>query len=255
MTVTVPFLGPLVRAAVPVGGAAMVLLLAGISWPLSVAHFTFLALLGSLAILTVDRVLGGRPALGVGALLVLLTAGVALGIGPTTTVAPPAWPVSLTHDGAARHTLRLPLATPKWDETWSRAAAGYVRLCLAPADPPGDPGLVVTVNGTELPPLQVEPASCQGGVWYRTAISRSLLDSAPRSVVEVRRRPEFQDNTHIVASYSYRPSGGPQASAYFDGRAWRAEIPGPSMDSQRTSRFIIELWLLDRRGWPVATWY
>ena len=247
----------LVRSIGPPLVAAAVLAVARPPWPQWAAHAFFLVLLVPVAILTVDRVFGGRAALILGAAVLALTGWLAVGPVPTTLIGPLGESAAWVSDSAlVQHRWRLPTSVAILEER-----LGADRACRHPRVPShsghGTAGLGVTVmiNGAVLPALEREAHRCQGGPWFRTPVTRGQLESSPVTTVEFRREPGNLTAGEVIWGYSYRPTAGKTASRYFDGERWHEVDLAPATPGIQTGRYIVELWLFDRYDWVVMTWY
>ena len=243
----------LARSIGPPLVATAVLAFARPPWPQWAAHAFFLVLLVPVAILTVDRVFGGKAALIVGAAIVALTAWLAIGPVPTTQVASPGGSAAWVSDSArVQHRWRLPLRSAAWQAAWERTELAIVRVRLDVPDPAQTAGVGVVLNGVQLPALERER---RGDAWFHTPVTRSQLESSPVTTVEFRREPGNLTAGKVVLSYSYRPTAGPNASRYFDGERWHDVDLDPATAGIQTGRYIVELWLFDRYDRVVMTWY
>ncbi len=246
----------LMRSVGPPLVAAAVLALARPPWSQWAAHAFFLALLVPVAILTVDRVFGGRAALTLGAAIVALTGWLAVGRVPTTHVAPlggsAAW---VSASALAQHRWHLPRRSSDWKAAWERAELAFVRVCLDVPDTARPAGVTVMLNGAELPALDREVQGCQGGPWFRTPVTRGQLETSLTTTAEF--QPEAGNHLagRLVWGYSHRPTAGANASRYFDGERWHEVDLAPATAGIQSGRYIVELWLFDRYDRVVVTWY
>ena len=246
----------LVRSIGPPLVAAAVLAVARPPWPQWAAHAFFLVLLVPVAILTVDRVFGGRAALILGAAVLALTGWLAVGPVPTTLIGPLGESAAWVSDSAlVQHRWRLPLRSPSWKSAWERTELAVIRVCLAIPDTVRPAGVTVMLNGAALPALEREAHRCQGGPWFRTPVTRTQLESSPVTTVEFRREPGNLTAGKVIWGHSYRPTAGKTASRYFDGERWHEVDLAPATPGIQTGRYIVELWLFDRYDWVVMTWY
>ena len=246
----------LMRSAGPSVVAAAVLALARPTWSQWAAHAFFLALLVPVIILTVDRVFGGKAALALGAMIVVLTGWLAVGPIPKTQVGPVSGSVAWVSDLAlAQHRWHLPLQSSDWKAAWERTEIAFIRVCLDVPDTARSAGVRVMLNGTELPALEREREECPGGPWFRTPATRGQLETAPTTIVEI--EPEVGNALagKLVWGHSHRPTAGGNASRYFDGERWHEVDLTPAVDGIQSGRYIVELWLFDRYDRVVMTWY
>ncbi len=246
----------LMRSAGPPLVAAAVLALARPPWSQWAAHAFFLALLVPVAILTVDRVFGGRAALTLGAAIVALTGWLAVGRVPTTHVAPlggsAAW---VSASALAQHRWHLPRRSSAWEAAWERTELAVVRVCL---DVPGTTrpaGVTVMLNGMVLPALERGREKCSGGTWFRTPVTRRRLEISPVTTVEFQPEAGNPLAGKMIWGYSHRPTAGSNASRYFDGERWHEADLAPATAGIQSGRYVVELWLFDRYDRVVMTWY
>lgn len=244
----------LVRSVGPSLVAAGVLALTTPSWPQWAAHAFFLVLLVPVAILTVDRVFGDRAALTLGAAVVALTGWIAVGPVPTTHVSPLGRSAVWVSDSAlVQHRWRLPLRSSAWPAAWKRTVLAIVRVRLdVPDTAQTTAGVRVVLNGVQLPALDREG---RGETWFRTPVTRGQLEAAPVTTVEFQPEPGNLTAGKMVWGYSYRPTAGANASRYFDGERWHEADLDPATAGIQAGRYIVELWLFDRYGRVVMTWY
>ncbi len=247
----------LARSIGPPLVAAAVLAVARPPWPQWAAHAFFLALFVPVAILTVDRVFGVRAALALGGAIVALTGWLAVGPVPTTQVGPLGGSVAWVSDSAlAQHRWRLPLGSSAWQAAWERTETAVVRMCLAVSGTARPAGVTVTLNGTALPvPERERVRWCASGPWFRTPVTRGQLEAAPVMTVEIQPEPGNHLAGRAIWGYSHRPTAGADASRYFDGERWHEVDLDPATAGIQTGRYIVELWLFDRYGRVVMTWY
>lgn len=246
----------LVRSIGPPLVAAAVLAVARSTWPQWAAHAFFLVLLVPVAILTVDRVFGGRAALIPGIAIVALTGWLAVGPVPTTHIGPHSGSAVWVSDSArVQHRWRLPLQSAAWESAWARTETAVVRMCLAVPDTIRPAGVTVLLNGAALPALEREQVRCAGGPWFRTPVTRGQLEVVPVTTVDFQREPGNLTAGKMIWGYSYRPTAGKTASRYFDGQRWHEVDLAPATPGIQTGRYIVELWLFDRYGRVVMTWY
>ncbi len=243
----------LVRSVGPPLVAAAVLAVARPPWPQWAAHAFFLVFLVPVAILTVDRVLGGRAALILGIAIVALTGWLAIGTIPTTHVSPSGRSAAWVSDSAlVQHRWRLPLRSSAWQAAWKRTELAVVRVLLDVPDTAQVAGVIVVLNGVQLPALDRER---KGGSWFRTPVTHKQLESSPVTTVEFQREPGNPTAGQVIWGYSYRPTAGVHASRYFDGQRWHEVDLAPATPGIQTGRYIVELWLFDRYDRVVMTWY
>ena len=246
----------LMRSAGPPLVAAVVLALSTPSWSQWAAHAFFLVLLVPVAILTVDRVFGGKAALTLGAVIVALTGWLAVGPIPTTQVGPISGSVAWVSDSAlAQHNWRLPLWSPAWKAAWERTGLAVVRVCLDVPDTAQAAGVRVMLNSAELPALERERERCAGGTWFRTPVTRGQLETLPATTIEFQPEAANLLAGKMVWGYSHRPTAGTKASRYFDGERWHEVDLAPAAAGIQSGRYIVELWLFDRYDRVVMTWY
>ena len=246
----------LMRSAGPPLLAAVVLALSTPSWSQWAAHAFFLVLLVPVAILTVDRVFGGRAALILGAAVVALTAWLAVGPVPTTLISPLGKSAAWVSDSAlVQHRWRLPLQSSAWKAVWERTGFAVVRVCLDVPDTVQAAGVRVMLNGAELPALERERERCAGGPWFRTPVTRGQLETLPTTTVEFQPEAANLLAGKMVWGYSHRPTAGTNASRYFDGERWHEADLAPAAAGIQSGRYIVELWLFDRYDRVVMTWY
>ncbi|MAG37287.1 MAG: hypothetical protein CL878_13720 [Dehalococcoidia bacterium] len=246
----------LARSVGPSLVAAFVLALSRPSWPLWIAHTFFLVMVVPAAILTVDRVLGGRPALALGAAVVVTTAWLAVGPIPVTTVNPLGGSAAWVSDAAlAQHKWNLPLRSSGWQAAWEQTELAFVRVCLDAPDDAQSHGVAVSLNGVQLPALAQERERCHGGPWFRAPVTRDQLESLPETTVEFQPERGNLAAAEMVWGYSLRPTAGASASRYFDGERWHEEDLAPGSAGVQSGRYVVELWLFDRYGGVVMTWY
>ena len=246
----------LVRSAGPPLVAAAVLALSSPPWSQWAAHAFFLVLLVTVAILTVDRVFGTRAALTLGAVIVVLTSWLAAGRPPTTLVSPLGGSAAWVSDSAlAQYRWRLPLQSSAWKAAWEHAEFAVIRVCLAVPDTTRPAGVMVVLNGVELPTLKRERDNCEGGSRFRTPVTREQLETLLITTVEFRPEAGKHIAGKMIWGYSYRPTAGPKASRYFDGERWHDVDLAPAEAGIQSGRYIVELWLFDRYGRVVMTWY
>ena len=246
----------LMRSAGPPLVAAAVLALSTPSWSQWAAHAFFLVLLVPVAILTVDRVFGGRAVLALGAVIIALTGWLAVGPTPTTQVGRISGSVAWVSDSAlTQHSWRLPLWSPAWKAAWERTGLAVVRVCLDVPDTAQAAGVRVMLNGAELPALVREREGCAGGTWFRTPVTRGQLETLPTTTVEFRPEAANLLAGKMLWGYSHRPTAGPKASRYFDGERWHDVDLAPAEAGIQSGRYIVELWLFDRYDRVVMTWY
>ena len=166
----------LVRSIGPPLVAAAVLAVARPPWPQWAAHAFFLVLLVPVAILTVDRVFGGRAALILGITVVALTGWLAVGPVPTTHISPLGRSAGWLSDAAlVQHRWHLPLRSAAWQAAWERTELAIVRVRLDIPDRAQTAGVAVVLNGVQLPALDREGE----GTWFRTPVTRKQLESSP----------------------------------------------------------------------------
>ncbi len=243
----------LMRSVGPSLVAAAVLAVARPPWSQWAAHAFFLVLLVPVAILTVDRVFGGRAALILGIAIVFLTGWLAVGPVPTTHVSPLGRSAAWMSDSAlVQHRWRLPLRSSAWQAAWERTELAIVRVRLDAPDPARPAGVTVVLNGVQLPALDREERE---GTWFRTPVTRRQLETSPVTTVEFQREPGNLTAGKVVWGYSYRPTAGANASRYFDGRRWHGMDLAPAAAGVQSGRYIVELWLFDRYERVVMTWY
>lgn len=246
----------LVRSIGPPLVAAAVLAVARLPWPQWAAHAFFLVLLVPVAILTVDRVFGGRAALILGIAIVALTGWLAVGPVPTTHVSPLGKSAVWVSDAAlVQHRWHLPLRSADWEAAWVRTETAVVRVCLAVSGTTRPAGVTVLLNGVSLPALERERIRCAGGPWFRTPVTRGQLEAAPVTTVEIQPEPGNHLAGKVIWGYSYRPTAGANASRYFDGERWHEVDLAPAEAGIQSGRYIVELWLFDRYDRVVMTWY
>ena len=246
----------LMRSAGPPLVAAAMLALARPSWSQWAAHVFFLVLLVPVAILTVDRVFGGRAALIPGIAIVALTGWLAIGPAPTTHVSPLGRSAAWVSDSAlVQHRWRLPLHSSAWIAAWERTELAVVRMCLVALDTARPAGVRVMLNGTELPALEREVRGCQGGIWFRTPATRRQLEALPVTTIELQPEAGNLLASKVIWGYSYRPTAGANASRYFDGQGWHGMDLAPAVAGIQSGRYIVELWLFDRYEKVVMIWY
>ena len=117
------------------------------------------------------------------------------------------------------------------------------------------------LNGAELPALERERERCAsgaggpGGPWFRTLVTREQLETSPVTTVEFRPEAGKVLAGKMILGHSYRPTAGPKASRYSDGERWYEEDLAPASAGIQSGRYIVELWLFDRYGRVVMTWY
>ncbi len=244
----------LARSSGPPLVAAAVLAIAQPPWPQWAAHAFFLALLVPVAILTVDRVFGVRAALTLGAAIVALTGWIAVGPVPTTHVSPLGRSAVWVSDSAlVQHRWRLPLQSSAWPAAWKRTVLAIVRVHLdVPDTAQMTAGVRVVLNGVQLPALDRER---RGGTWFRTPVTRRQLEASPVTTVEFQPEPGNLTAGKVIWGYSHRPTAGANASRYFDGERWHGADLAPAEVGIQSGRYIVELWLFDRYGRVVMTWY
>ena len=243
----------LVRSIGPPLVAAAVLAVARPPWPQWAAHAFFLVFLVPVAILTVDRVLGGRAALILGIAIVALTGWLAVGTIPTTHVSPSGRSAAWASDSAlVQHRWRLPLRSSAWQAAWERTELAVVRVRLDAPDTAQVAGVMVVLNGVQLPALDRDG---KGGSWFRTPVTRGQLESSSVTTIELQREPGNLTAGKVIWGYSYRPTAGKTASRYFDGERWHEVDLAPATPGIQTGRYIVELWLFDRYDRVVMTWY
>ena len=252
----------LARSAGPPLVAAAVLALSAASWSQWAAHVFFLVLLVPVTILTIDRVFGGWAALTLGTVVVTLTSWLAVGHPPTTLVSPLGRSAAWVSDAAlAQHRWRLPLESSGWKKAWEQTEFAVVRICLDVLDNAQTAGVTVKFNGVELSALERERERCAsgaggpGGPWFRTLVTRRLLESSLESTLEFRRETGIPSSGKMILGHSHRPTAGPNASRYFDGERWHEVDLSPAEAGIQSGRYIVELWLFDRNGRVVMTWY
>lgn len=251
-TTPATWLPVLIRSAGPPLVAAAVLALSTPSWSQWTAHAFFLALLVPVAILTVDRVFGGRAALILGITVVALTGWLAVGPVPTTHISPLGRSAGWLSDAAlVQHRWRLPLRSAAWQTAWERTELAIVRVRLDVPDTARTAGVTVALNGVQLPALDREGE----GTWFRTPVTRKQLESSPLTTVEFQRESGNLTAGKVIWGYSYRPTAGKTASRYFDGERWHEVDLAPATPGIQTGRYIVELWLFDRYDRVVMTWY
>ena len=244
-----------VRSIGPPLVAAAVLTVSRPPWPQWAAHVFFLVFLVPVAILTVDRVFGGRAALILGIAIMTLAGWLAVGPFPTTHVSPSGKTVWVSDSALVQHRWRLPLQSSAWQAAWERTELAVVRTCLNIPVHVQAAGVRVRLNDVVMPALERERVKCQGGVWFRTLVTHSQLESSPVTTVELQREPGNRTAGQVIWRYSYRPTAGKTASRYFDGERWHAADLAPATPGIQTGRYIVELWLFDRYGRVVMTWY
>ena len=252
---TAPAAWPLVlaRSVGPSLAAATVLAVVRPPWSQWAVHVFFLVLLVPVAILTVDRVFGGRVALALGIVIVVLTGWLAVGPPPTTHVSPRGRSAVWVSDAAlVQHRWRLPLRSSAWETAWERTELAIVRVRLDVPDPAQTAGVRVVLNGVQLPALERERS---GDAWFRAPVTRSQLESSPVTTIEFQREPGNLTAGRVILGYSHRPTAGKTASRYFDGERWREADLAPTTSGIQTGRYIVELWLFDRYDRVVMTWY
>ena len=246
----------LVRSIGPPLVAAAVLAVARPPWPQWAAQAFFLVLLVPVAILTVDRVFGGRAALILGIAIVALTGWLVVGPIPTTHVSPLGSSAAWVSDATlVQHRWRLPLRSSAWKAAWERTELAIVRVCLNVPDTARTAGVRVRLNGVMMPALERERVSCRGGVWFRASVTHGQLESSPVTTVEFQREPGNLTAGEVIWVYSYRPTAGKTASRYFDGKRWHEVDLAPAAAGIQAGRYLVELWLFDRYDRVVMTWY
>ena len=243
----------LMRSAGPPLVAAAVLAVARPPWSQWAAHAFFLVLLVPVAILTVDRVFGGRAALILGVVIVGLTAWLAVGPVPTTLISPLGNSAAWVSDSAlVQHRWRLPLRSSAWEAAWARTELAIVRVRLDVPDTIRTAGVTVVLNGEQLPALDREG---EGETWFRTPVTRGQLETLPTTTVEFQPEAANLLAGKMVWGYSHRPTAGTNASRYFDGERWHEADLAPAAAGIQSGRYIVELWLFDRYDRVVMTWY
>lgn len=138
----------------------------------------------------------------------------------------------------ARHTIRLPLESPAWNDLWTRTPEPQAYLYFLISTRPGvqDPALVVRLADRELGALSLQtrlraPASTEPGTidqrhWHRLPVARSDLEGQSLLRVTVQPGPAFVPGAAgLDGTYSYRPTNGSSASDFFDGERWTADPP------------------------------
>ena len=202
----------LVRSIGPPLVAAAVLAVARPPWPQWAAHAFFLMLLVPVAILTVDRVFGGRAALILGITVVALTGWLAVGPVPTTHISPLGGSAGWLSDAAlVQHRWRLPLRSAAWQAAWERTELAIVRVRLDIPDRAQTAGVAVVLNGVQLPALDREGE----GTWFRTPVTRKQLESSPVTTVEFQRESGNLTAGKVIWGYSYRPTAGKNGEPLF----------------------------------------
>ena len=153
---------------------------------------------------------------------------------------------------AIRHTIALP-ADAQWERLWQRAAGAAVYVC-ARGLLTEDDGLQLDVNDEPLGTLThahtVGPRPQPTSVgFYRVPVGRDVLERRRPATFTLRRAagaPAAPDPAgspvEICGTFTYRPTAGRDASAYFDGARWTS--PGTTQQG----RFLIELRFEDRAG-------
>jgi hypothetical protein len=218
------------------------------------ARLFFVAAIGG-ALVAGLSVAGARwQVIAAGGLLTLSVLQVAL---PGRVVDPPPsqWTVELARpDERVRHTIALPVGEVEWEHWWSRARSAAVFLCARGPLEEAD-GLDLTLGGERV--ARVTEAAAHGPRpqptsvgFYRVPVSRAALERAPRAVLELQRAPGASARpVEICGTFTYKPSAGLEASAFFDGRAWSS----PGLTQQ--GRYVIELRIEDARGKPLVALY
>jgi hypothetical protein len=116
-------------------------------------------------------------------------------------------------------------------------------------------GLQLWLNGSRLATITQEqaigprPQPTSVG-FYRLPVERGELERDARAVFELRRAPGATARpVEVCGTFAYRPTAGPEASAFFDGRSWSS--PG----AEQRGRFIVELRIESEPGRPLAALY
>jgi hypothetical protein len=173
----------------------------------------------------------------------------------------------------ARHTLRLPVHERAWAALWSARPESEAYLyfsVLSYNGYAGEPGLTVRLGDRPLGDLTMRTLAPGRGndgtgdqAWHRLRVTRQELEAAPLLQVTVAPRgdaPVIPGETGLAGGYSFHPTDGPQASAFFDGERWRTEptavLAGLPPGATVPVRYYIELRILQSstRRW-IALYY
>ncbi|HEU5317086.1 MAG TPA: hypothetical protein VFX49_13335 [Chloroflexota bacterium] len=235
------------------GGAAVVSC-AGVPPATALARLFFVVVMGG-ALVAGLAAAGPHWQLGAAGGLLALTA--LQGVIPRRVEDPPPsqWTVELRSPAErVRHTIALPLGSAEWERWWSRARSAAIFVCARGPLEEGD-GLELTLGGervarvTQAVAYGPRPQPTSVG-FYRVPVTRAVLERAPRAVLELQRAPDASDRPiEICGTFTYKPTAGLEASAFFDGRSWSS--PGPT----QRGRYVIELRIEDPAGKPLVALY
>lgn len=215
--------------------------------------FFFITLLGG--IVAAAGLLGPRAQLAAALLLLSLVATQRLVERPLAIPPSSQWTTPLAGPSqVVRHTVRLPTGDPAWPRLWTRAVGAAVFVCARGPLIPED-GLLLHLGDEPVARLTQEqafgarPQPTSIG-FYRLPVSRTLLERHSEAVFTLRRAPGSTPRPiDICGTFSYRPTAGPNSSAFFDGATWTS--PG----AEKGGRFLIEVRLEDAAGRPFSIWY
>jgi len=232
----------------------VVVSLAGVPAATAVARLFFLVVLVP-GLIAGAGLLGRRAQIGVAAALLVLAVMQRAIDRPVAQPPSSQWTSELRGpDQVIRHTIILPLGTREWQSWWRRASGAAVYVC-ARGPLRAEDGLQLWLNGTRLATIAQEqaigprPQPTSVG-FYRLPVERGDLERNARAVFELRRPPDATVRpVEVCGTFSYRPTAGLEASAFFDGRFWSS--PG----TERRGRFIVELRIEKDPGRPLAALY
>lgn len=226
------------------------------------------------ATLLVTRIAGVPAGAVCGGVCVVLLAAQAVLPPPEPAIQPDTLWRRFDHpQQAARHSMRLPVRERDWAAMWARRTEpeAYLYFLLVIHETVRDPALTVWLNDEELGHLsaatEVAVAAAFPQHWHRLPVRRDQLEASEVTHVRVALRaaaPPPAGGVGLVGTYSLRPTFGPAASAFFDGRDWSMaprvvlpELPPPpnrdvvrtlvekQMSAADPVRYVIELRILD----------
>jgi hypothetical protein len=220
----------------------------------ALARLFFVVAIGG-AVVAVLHMVSARAQVGAAVTILLLTV-LQVSVQRRVDDPPPSqWTVPLAGpDQRLRHTITLPLGRPEWDRWWRRARAAAVYLCARGPLEEAD-GLDLSLGGVFL--ARVTQAQAYGPRpqptsvgFYRVPVPRATLERAPDAVLELARTSDASARAiEVCGTFTYKPTAGLEASAFFDGRSWTS--PGPS----QRGRYVVELRIEDPTGKPIVALY
>lgn len=223
----------------------------------AIARAFFTLVIGGGAVATAG--LAGRRAQVLAALaLVALTTLQRAPVRPVTVPPSSFWLTPLQSPGQiVQHRIAVPAGTAEWESLWrSTGEGGLAALWVCARGPlrPED-GLQVWLNGQPLATLVESLSSAPRPLptsvgFFRVPVTRAQLEREPVATVQVRRAPSSTDRPiDVCGTFTYRPTAGWDASAYFDGTRWIDQ------GAARGGRYTIELRFENAAGTIIAAFY